>query len=68
VVVTRDDKIAHVRGDPTHPISRGKLCAKCSIAYNREWLDPQVRLTRPLRRIGTKRHVRVRPLANRDRE
>jgi anaerobic selenocysteine-containing dehydrogenase len=28
VVVTYTDKIAHVRGDPTHSVSRGKLCAK----------------------------------------
>ena len=35
-------------------MSRGKLCAKCSIGYNREWRDPQARLTRPLRRVGPK--------------
>jgi anaerobic selenocysteine-containing dehydrogenase len=53
-VVKHNGKIAHVRGDPNHPVSRGKLCAKCSIGYNREWRDPQVRLTQPLRRIGPK--------------
>ena len=53
-VVKRNGVIAHVRGDSSHPVSRGKLCAKCSISYNREWRDPQARLTRPLRRVGPK--------------
>jgi len=53
-VVKRNGVIAQVRGDPRHPISRGKLCAKCSTGYNREWRDPQARLTQPLRRIGPK--------------
>jgi anaerobic selenocysteine-containing dehydrogenase len=53
-VVKHKGVISHVRGDPHHPISRGKLCAKCSIGYNREWRDPQTRLTRPLRRVGPK--------------
>jgi anaerobic selenocysteine-containing dehydrogenase len=35
-------------------MSRGALCAKCSASYNNEWLDPAVRLTRPLRRVGPK--------------
>ena len=35
-VVKRNGVIAQVRGDPRHPISRGKLCAKCSTGYNRE--------------------------------
>ena len=48
-VVKRNGVIAHVRGDPRHPVSRGKLCTKCSIGYNREWRDPQARLARPLR-------------------
>jgi len=54
VVVKQNEKITQVRGDPAHPINRGKLCAKCSIGYNREWLDPTARLTHPLRRIGPK--------------
>ena len=53
-VVKRNGVIAQVRGDPRHPISRGKLCVKCSTGYNREWRDPQARLTHPLRRIGPK--------------
>jgi len=50
----RDGRILNVRGDPEHPVSRGKLCAKCTTGYNNEWIDPAVRLTRPLRRTGPK--------------
>jgi anaerobic selenocysteine-containing dehydrogenase len=53
-VVKRDGAIRHVRGDPDHPVARGKLCRKCSIGYNGAFLDPQARLTRPLRRVGAK--------------
>ncbi len=51
-VVKRDGAIRHVRGDPDHPVTRGKLCRKCSIGYNGAFLDPEARLTRPLRRVG----------------
>ena len=54
VVVRRPGMEPQVRGDPDHPVSRGTLCGKCSVAYNREWLDPTVRLTSPLRRAGKK--------------
>jgi anaerobic selenocysteine-containing dehydrogenase len=54
VVVKRDGLVSQVRGDPDHPVSRGKLCEKCSAGYNREWRDPRARLTRPLRRVGPK--------------
>ncbi len=49
-----DGEISSVRGDPNHPVSRGKLCKKCSIAYNDVWRDANARLTQPLRRIGPK--------------
>jgi len=51
-VTLEDGVIANVRGDPEHPVSRGKLCKKCSIAYNGVWRDTGARLTRPLRRTG----------------
>lgn len=43
-----------MRGDPDHHVSRGRLCAKCSIAYNGVLRDSEARLTRPLRRRGRK--------------
>ena len=53
-VVKRDGRVRHVRGDPGHPVSRGRLCAKCSTAYNGVLLDPSARLLHPLRRTGPK--------------
>jgi anaerobic selenocysteine-containing dehydrogenase len=49
-----DGRIRHVRGDPAHPVARGKLCRKCTMGYNGVFLDPAVRLTTPLRRVGAK--------------
>ncbi|MDP6705902.1 MAG: molybdopterin-dependent oxidoreductase [Alphaproteobacteria bacterium] len=53
-VELRDGEIARVLGDPEHPLSRGNLCAKCAIAYNGAWRDPELRLTQPMRRAGAK--------------
>jgi anaerobic selenocysteine-containing dehydrogenase len=53
-VVKRDGAIRHVRGDPNHLVSRGKLCRKCTLGYNGVFLDPEARLTQPLRRCGQK--------------
>jgi anaerobic selenocysteine-containing dehydrogenase len=54
VRVDADGGVVHVRGDPAHPVSRGKLCRKCTLAYNGVFLDPDARLTRPLLRRGPK--------------
>ncbi len=53
-VVKRDGRVRHVRGDRDHPVSRGRLCKKCSTAYNGVLLDPSARLLHPLRRSGPK--------------
>jgi anaerobic selenocysteine-containing dehydrogenase len=54
LVVRRPGQRTQVRGDPEHPVSRGKLCRKCSIAYNGVFLDTGARLTTPLIRTGPK--------------
>jgi anaerobic selenocysteine-containing dehydrogenase len=53
-VVKRQGEIVRVKGDPAHPVSRGELCGKCAVAYNGAWIDPQARLTQPLKRVGAK--------------
>ena len=63
LVTVRDGEIRSVRGDPDHPVSRGKLCRKCSIGYNGVFLDPAERLTRPLRRVGPKGEEAFEPFA-----
>jgi anaerobic selenocysteine-containing dehydrogenase len=62
-VVKRDGAIRHVRGDPNHPVSRGKLCRKCSIGYNGSLLDAEARLTQPLRRMGSKGEGQFEPIS-----
>ena len=55
VIVTAEaNKPLRVTGDPDHPVARGKLCAKCGVAYNGVFQDPEARLTTPLRRRGQK--------------
>src|SRR5579859_1185541 len=54
VVVKRGGRVRHVRGDQSHPVSRGRLCKKCSTAYNGVLLDPAARLLHPMRRTGAK--------------
>ncbi len=54
LVKTAADGTINVVGDPDHSVSRGALCGKCSIGYNGVWRDPNVRLTRPLKRVGPK--------------
>jgi anaerobic selenocysteine-containing dehydrogenase len=63
VVNKKNDVIVQVRGDPNHPVSQGKLCKKCSIAYNHEWIDPSARLTQPLRRVGAKGNGEFEPVS-----
>jgi anaerobic selenocysteine-containing dehydrogenase len=53
-VAVRDGRVRHVRGDRSHPVSRGRLCVKCTAAYNGVLLDPAARLLTPLRRNGPK--------------
>jgi anaerobic selenocysteine-containing dehydrogenase len=63
LVTVRDGRIRNVRGDPSHPVSRGKLCRKCSIAYNGVLIDAEQRLTSPLRRVGGKGEGRFEPVS-----
>ena len=53
IIVERRASGKHrVLGDPDHPVSRGKLCSKCAVAYNGVWQDESARLLYPLRRTG----------------
>ncbi len=52
VVEVREDAPHRVLGDPEHPVSRGRLCSKCALAYNGVWQDREARLLHPLKRVG----------------
>lgn len=54
VATIADGRVIQVAGDPDSVVSRGSLCAKCTLAYNGVWLDPAARIATPLRRIGPK--------------
>jgi anaerobic selenocysteine-containing dehydrogenase len=66
LVEKRDDGSARVLGDPDHPVSRGRLCSKCAIAYNGVWQDAGARLGTPMRRVGTKGEARFEPVSWRE--
>jgi len=54
VVTMRDGAISQVKGNPDHPSNQGRLCGKCSVAYNGAWRDETARLLYPMRRTGRK--------------
>ena len=79
LVRVADGRVVHVRGDPEHPVSRGKLCRKCTLAYNGVFLDAgraAHRAARPApgqgrgrskRSAGTRRWALIAERARRDR-
>ena len=53
----RDGRVTEVRGDPDHPVNRGKLCAKGALLP--DIFEADGRLLRPLVRDGKGSHTRV---------
>lgn len=53
-VLVRDGAIRKVLGDRDHHVSKGALCGKCALGYNGAFIDPERRLSAPLRRTGPK--------------
>ena len=62
-VTKKGDEIVTVTGDRDHPLNRGSLCGKCSLAYNGAWRDPDLRLALPLKRTGPKGSGRFAPVS-----
>ena len=54
IIKKENGQIQQVLGDPEHPVSRGRLCSKCALAYNGVWQQEQARLLYPLKRNGAK--------------
>ncbi|MFC1995803.1 molybdopterin-dependent oxidoreductase, partial [Chloroflexota bacterium] len=50
LVHVKDDKVIKIKGDPEHPMNRGKLCPK-GLAYTQLLYHPH-RLKYPLKRMG----------------
>jgi anaerobic selenocysteine-containing dehydrogenase len=53
LVTVRDGNVESVKGDPDHPVNRGKLCSKAG-APSIEQLYHESRINRPLMRVGPK--------------
>lgn len=62
VVDVQDDGDLRILGDPDHPVSKGRLCSKCAVAYNGAWQDPSKRLLTPLKRVGPKGSKKFEPV------